>query len=211
MKKTLLALMVLAGIAGAAQYTMDEGGNLYAGPMTLTFTIDTLPSSGTDVLALYYQATNQADYYSNAFVLGDDGVLSLQRGHSYTLTDGELTNDSSFTMVGQEFSPFKGNDNENYELTSGSYTLKYLGGGHGTAAAELYKGEEKVASFTGGSFNMFGIVDGNPGDDEMTLITNDSYKVVATSYLGMPSIPEPTTATLSLLALAGLAARRRRR
>ena len=65
-----------------------------------------------------------------------------------------------------------------------------------------------VATFTGGKHNMNGI---NNGGIALYLITSDAYNVVATNYPGMPVVPEPATATLSLLALAGLAARRRRK
>ncbi len=41
--------------------------------------------------------------------------------------------------------------------------------------------------------------------------TNAAFAAAAVEKLGAPAIPEPTTATLSLLALAGLAARRRRK
>lgn len=41
--------------------------------------------------------------------------------------------------------------------------------------------------------------------------TNAAFAAAAVEMLGAPAVPEPTTATLSLLALAGLAARRRRK
>ncbi len=41
--------------------------------------------------------------------------------------------------------------------------------------------------------------------------TNAAFAAAAVEKLGAPAVPEPTTATLSLLALAGLAARRRRK
>lgn len=47
------------------------------------------------------------------------------------------------------------------------------------------------------------------GGNTLTLITSGAYNVVATNYPGMPVVPEPATATLSILALAGLAARRK--
>lgn len=79
----------------------------------------------------------------------------------------------------------------------------------------------------GAVINTVDVTDGD-GDGELTLFTNftgaqsESYNVVlngvqtqitydsTTGNITTGAIPEPTTATLSLLALAALAARRRR-
>ena len=53
-----------------------------------------------------------------------------------------------------------------------------------------------------------GIITDSDYIDENTLLVYDSYAQVV--YLQNEIIPEPATATLSLLALAALAARRRR-
>ena len=184
--------MALASVACAGQLTMPKGGDLYAGAFKMEFTIDALPTEGYDILAAYYQVNNDNGYTVNAFELSSAGALTLNRGKSLTLTDGELTNDSVLTS--QDSSSFDG-----YTLTAGTYVLEYLGGTNGSAAANLYFDGEVVASFTGGSHNMNGAQNGG---STLTLLTNDSYKAVM--------IPEPATATLSLLALAGLCARRRR-
>ncbi len=198
MKKTIIALMALAGIAAAAQSEMTAAGNLFAGEFDLTFTIEesAVVSGNYDILAAYYQVNNGNDYTVNAFKLNENGTLTLERGKSLSSAtlDNETTlgtthNTSTFTVNG-----------EAYILGAGSYTLKYLGGTNGSAAAELYLGKELVASFTGGDHNMNGAQSGGLA---LTLTTNDSYAT--------PAVPEPTTATLSLLALAGLAARRRRK
>ncbi len=203
MKKTLIALMTLAGVAMGGQYTMDKGGDLYAGEMTLTFTIPDTPilTGDYDILAAYYQV-NGSSYNVNAFVLNSDNTLSLNRGGALSSTT--LTND--VTTGTQNKSIFNTAEGTALTLSAGDYTIKYLGGTNGSAAADLYMGDTKVASFTGGNHNMNGI---NQGGGTLTLVTNDAYNVVATSYPGM--VPEPATATLSLLALAGLAARRRRK
>ena len=201
MKKTLIALMALAGIAAAAQSKMTAAGNLYAGEFDLTFTIEegAVVSGDYDILAAYYQVDG-GNYTVNAFNLYSNGTLTMERGGllSSTTLDNETTlgiinNTSTFTA-----------DGEAYTLGAGSYTVKYLGGTNGEAAANLYLGEELVASFTGGSHNMNGAQSGGLA---LTLTTNDSYNATPAA----PAVPEPTTATLSLLALAGLAARRRRK
>ena len=203
MKKTLIALMALAGIACGADYTMDKGGDLYAGAFTLTFTIPEMNdvTGDYDILAAYYQI-NGSSYNVNAFLLNSNGSLTLNRGGALSSTT--LTND--VTTGTTDKSTFKTtNSTDDYILSAGDYTIEYLGGTNGSAAANLILSGEIVASFTGGSHNMNGI---NQGGDSLTLTTNDAYNVVATSY---PGIPEPATATLSLLALAGLTARRRRK
>ena len=198
MKKTLIALMALAGIAAAAQSEMTAADNLYAGEFDLTFTIEegAVVSGDYDILAAYYQSNAGHAYTVNAFKLYSDGTLTLERGESLSSTtlDNETTlgttrNTSIFTANG-----------ESYTLGAGSYTLEYLGGTNGSAAANLYLGEELVASFTGGNHNMNGA---QAGGLTLYLTTNEGYAT--------PAVPEPTTATLSLLALAGLAARRRRK
>jgi len=198
MKKTLIALMALAGMAMADTYTMPKGGNLFAGAFTLEFTLEEnfAVTGDYDILAAYYQV-NGNSYNVNAFLLNSDKTLTLNRGGALSATT--LTND--VTTGTTDKSTFTTDGTTAYTLGAGTYTIKYLGGTNGSAAAELYLDGTKVAGFTGGNHNMNGF---NQGGANLTLTTNDSYGVTAT-------IPEPTTATLSLLALAGLAARRRRK
>ena len=210
MKKTLIALMALAGVAAAATITEDctisKGGDLFADAFDFSFTLTETPvvTGDYDLLLAYYQVNNGRDYTVNAFKLSSNGVLTLDRGKNLTLTDGALTSDSTlgttnnystFTVVG---------GTDAYTLTTpGTYTIQYLGGKNNEAAANLLLDGVTVASFTGGSFNM----NGSEGDAASREII---YAKVNSDYVA-PSVPEPTTATLSLLALAGLAARRRRR
>ena len=212
MKKTLIALMALAGVACAADYTMNKEGDLFAGAFTLTFDVEDLANitGDYDILAAYYQTTGR-DYAANVITLNSNGTLWISRVNNITFVDGAITSEATRSDV-RDKSIFKAGDSD-YVLTAGSYTLKYLGGTNGSAAADLYLGDVKVASFTGGAHNMNGA---EGGGNTLKLLTNDDYNVVATEYPGMPvppspSVPEPTTATLSLLALAGLAARRRRK
>ncbi len=207
MKKTLIALMALAGVAAAATITEDTTitapANLYAGAFDFSFTLgEAFAVTGDyDLLLAYYQANNGNDHTVNAFKLSSNGVLTLDRGKSLTLTEGALTEASTLGTT-HDYSTFKvvgGTDA--YTLTTpGTYTIQYLGGTNGSAAADLYLDGVKVAAFTGGNHNMNG---GQAGGLNLDVKVNAA--VVA------PSVPEPTTATLSLLALAGLAARRRRR
>lgn len=210
MKKSIIALMALAGVATAEDYTMQvladvvaindyditAGGNLYAGKFTLTFVIEegTAVSGDYDIIAAYYQV-NGGSYNVNAFQLNSDGTLSLNRGGALSSTT--LTNDT--TTGTQDKSVFK-SEGVAYTLAAGTYTIEYLGGTNGSAAADLYLDGVKVAGFTGGNHNMNGAQNGGL---TLALKTNDSYKAAM--------VPEPATATLSLLALAGLAARRRRK
>ena len=212
MKKTLIALMALAGVATAQDYTLmvladttpapiadydiTAGGDLYAGEFTLTFTIgeDNTVTGDYDIIAAYYQV-NGSSYNVNAFQLNSNGTLTLNRGGALSSTT--LTNE--VTTGTQDKSTFTANGAA-YTLSAGTYTIKYLGGTNDSAAADLYLDGVKVAGFTGGKHNMNGAQSGGLA---LNLVTNDSYSAVM--------VPEPTTATLSLLALAGLAARRRRR
>ncbi|MBQ3240140.1 MAG: PEP-CTERM sorting domain-containing protein [Akkermansia sp.] len=201
MKKTIIALMALAGVASAVTIqedtTMAPGGNYYAGAFDFTFVLDeVLPTSTQYLLGYYANPAASGNYSANVFTLdynAQNGLtLRLDRVASVTVTDGDIS------AVGNihNSSTFAGTSGA-YILGAGTYTVEYLGGGNGSAAADLYLDGTKVASFTGGSHNMNG---GGDGTATLNVKVSDAYVV-----------PEPTTATLSLLALAGLAARRRRK
>ena len=207
MKKTLIALVALAGVAAAGTITEDciinKDGDLFAGAFDFTFTLDEAfaVTGDSDLLLAYYQVNNGRDHSVNAFKLSSKGVLTLDRGKSLTLSSDALTSDSTLGTT-HDYSTFKVvGGTEAYTLTTpGTYTVQYLGGKNGEAAANLLLGDVVVASFTGGSHNMNGSEGDNASRQILYVKVNDAYVV-----------PEPTTATLSLLALAGLAARRRRR
>ena len=200
--------MACCGVASALTITEDTtmapADNYYAGPFDFTLTIQDI-SGYTDgsaeyLLGYYANPAAGGGYAANVFTLNFDGngnaTLSLHRVYSVTVTDGAITAIGSI----HNSSVFQANGS-NYTLGVGTYKVDYLGGGNGSAAADLYLGDVKVASFTKGSHNM----NGGGGDGTATL------NVTVGSLTVNKAIPEPTTATLSLLALAGLAARRRRK
>lgn len=236
MKKTLIALMALAGVAAAdttpnTVYNPNEGTltlgadggemyadkNYYAGEFSFSFDIaeTDLTLNGTIIIAAYYGANNpDGGYGVNAFTITGDGNgnLTLQLERANGLSNTSLTDTVTLTTP-RDKSTFKA-DTAAYTLTEGSYTIDYLGGGNGSAAANLILNSNVVASFTGGNHNMngSGSTNGNAvGKDLTTLkfVANSNFVTGTTTFTS--NIPEPTTATLSLLALAGLAARRRRR
>ena len=199
MKKTLIALLALASVASALTITEDTtmapGGNYYAGSFDFTFEVLDIPSETDYILGYYASASASGGYSGNVFTLTNTNgalTLSLDRVHSISVSDGEITgtgtvtNSSVFTADGAA-----------YQLTMGTYKVDYLGGTNGAAAADLYLDGVKVASFTGGNHNMNG---GGDGTATLNVVAKNGFQV----------IPEPATATLSLLALAGLCARRRR-
>ena len=61
------------------------------------------------------------------------------------------------------------------------------------------------------SSTLFAVWTANPSTGHAGGGTAINISNIGLSYTAAPAVPEPTTATLSLLALAGLAARRRRR
>ena len=198
MKKTIIALMALAGIASAGQYvdTLTAyfvtaptlGGNCWSNDYTFRFLLedDYTVGEGTvgTVLAFYRgNAINDSVGY-NAIVLGgsDDALtLTVGRGKANNTVDNatDIGAGTTFTFT----------DNVTFTTTiqkGVEYTLTVDGGDQAmTPTLSWDGGSETLASYKG---NMNG---------------NAALYSVA--------IPEPTTATLSLLALAGLAARRRRK
>ena len=212
MKKTLIALMALAGVAMGsvvedhlaieAEYTTApvKAGNFWSGDYVLTFTLaqDYTLQDGGSVVAFYRGSAVNDTYGYNAITLGgseDALTLTIGRGRVF----GPL-NDATGIGVGTTMSYYtEGTDNSVTFTTTiqkgVEYTLSVTGGDQAMTPtlswtdAELVTQTETLASYKG---NM------NSNADLVYAVNTEM-------------IPEPATATLSLLALAGLAARRRRK
>ena len=253
MKKTLIALMALAGVASAATLTqiatMDELAAASADigssvtkmtdydKTTYSFTgagsilSITLPgvteyiTGGTGYLtiAAWIQPTSTAEdsIFSIGgqdtgfkFALKNGGLQVTTKGIADTnVTCGNLGCDSipadDWTMVAVTINLAQNGDSRFYMGTAdGKFASRNLGTWNAVSGDDL-----KLAI---GSGNCGGVRDGYDGMiSNLTLFSSDGLvnnsDIAAKIGAAPVIIPEPATATLSLLALAGLAARRRRK
>ena len=222
--------MALAGIAGAAgtgefvvptAQDVNDISDFGAGDYAFSFSIDesdlvytdgiVTSLSGGKVLALYglYSGT---EYYTNGFIVNvDDGAITLSvgRGTLSGLPSGDSallpSTDFSISSDGVSGGAFMTDASVPLTLNIGQeYVIKNvhsIDGRNVMQSVSIYEAGNNAALAT---VNYKGNMAG--GGDDATSQTiavwgNAAYNVA----------PEPTTATLSLLALVGLAARRRRR
>ncbi len=211
MKKTIIAFFACVGLAGVAAAAPNDlgiasGGNFWGGDFTLTFTLNEGALSAddtTDVLALYWGTYSSSNYYSNGITLtwASDDAVTLYIG------DGAMSEVGTSADVAaiSEATTFTGARGATFSTTLSmgeTYTLVNVGG-NGKQTVSLYAG----ASATGTALETVTYNGNMNGGDANTTMGS----VVNAQYAAAPAVPEPATATLSLLALAGLAARRRRK
>ncbi len=218
MKKTLVALMALSGVAAAASYS--------------DFTAYDVAST-----------INAADFTSNAVTIALTLDVDTVKGYFQETDGGHLlvdvigNNDIGFgTLVKNQTEYFSGSWNQlvDYAMTGsntdmGAATLwKDAVMASAVFSADRTTGARVVFTLAyedGSTWQTVGTASGVKSSSwdptgELTVDTA-AVKTLATygSYIseddaksiGGALVPEPTTATLSLLALAGLAARRRRK
>ena len=245
MKKTLITLFALAGVAAAADMPKEYVAT-FANSRTDTQSSarsHILLDGGTQAITLdswmiEFQIQKQSDVGA-FFALGrnandqERGGLGLRtnsssgvgiswNGNSGWASDPAKLDVTSFSSITAE-SPITlrfaydaesdiaylyNVDTDKY-ITATNLTTRYEGGNFSFSSVDSsVTGNGDVAGKTmfwtdGGSaaYKLLGVTD-------MSSLEGDNTQFV--SYLTTKTIPEPTTATLSLLALAGLAARRRR-
>lgn len=147
----------------------------------------------------------------NSITLGGGSVFKLSGtnaigyGVDFTLNYGTFTADSHGLFDANMGGGTLWSNGKKITLT-GIFDTTNL---EGTGSITLY--DASAIGHVGGNevFDVSGITL-NASDDVTAEIVTTGNKVVI-NYSVTPAVPEPTTATLSLLALAGLAARRRRR
>ena len=204
MKKTLIALMALAGVAAAATEqvnTIDSawgtapstGGNFWGADYSVVFTLNALynlAESGTIIGYYCGTAVNDSHGYNAITLGGSDDALTLTVGRGRVMDTSNL---NTATMNYQDSVTFTTTIQKGV-----TYTLSVTGGDQAMTPTLTWDGgSETLASYKG---NM------NGNTANMAYALNPG-----TITIEVPNVPEPTTATLSLLALAGLAARRRRK
>ena len=215
MKKTLITLMALAGVACGKTITLSsieadfvtspvKAGNCWSGDYILTFTLTddyTLAGRGSVVGSYRGSAVNDA-YGYNAIVLGGSDkalTLTVGRGRAFNTVDNATGIDAATTFT---FAP-DATDKVTFttQIEKGvKYTLTVTGGDQAmTPTLTWAGGSETLASYKG---NM---------NENAALTYAVNAGTITKEIPVTPSVPEPATATLSLLALAGLASRRRRK
>ncbi len=127
---------------------------------------------------------------------------AVARGYAFggTNNDAQVANTSDYTTLGRNFTV-----NETNTVT---FTVAYDSAKSEFVGTLTYDGASKSVDL-GDSFAVNAITATFDGDRGYLGYVNDIKLTVST--VPPPAVPEPTTATLSLLALAGLAARRRRK
>jgi len=232
MKKTLIALSALGSIAVAADYT-------WVGPENGEWDVSSnwdlnngyYPQSGMDnaIIGDDKSVVWSTGYFgqSNSITLGENSTLALTANGdihvgAFTIGGGSKVNWSHDADLGF------GND---FTINYGTFTADSYGQFNVATARTLWYNNH-IVTLTG-TLDFAGI---SPGEGSIALYTlnggvsqlnvdysglqvinaNDrvTYEIKQENngvYITYSVIPEPTTATLSLLSLAGLAVRRRRK
>ena len=218
MKKTLITLLSLAGVAMAEETWQDT----FTVPLDITSTAISL-DSGYLSLTLNSIGGASTGTYAPAEVTGAAGFspkiqfVQYKNDECYWTLDFTLQNNSIYglTLTGFSFDMFSttatgGNHSAGLQDTKVSLSFgesvfgegsAVLGGGSATGTAEIT-----------GAY----LLDAGESVD-LTMKVQRTHSTAATGFASVSAgtmtyvIPEPATATLSLLALCGLAARRRRK
>ena len=229
MKKTIIALLALAGVA-SADYTGDFSWTVGSLP---TFTFDdttdlTLIVDAVTVDGAASTTPKTNSVYANTLTpstnVGNGGTWSI----SFAINNNST---EALTLKGITFDAFAYNNGGSAQ-NSDTYTRDITFALSGDAETSV------VHSFGNVDTSGDGYADVYNWDTNPTLTFDAPVEIAAKGYasftltvsesdsqgcfIGLtgatlntpaptPAVPEPTTATLSLLALAGLAARRRRR
>ncbi len=220
MKKTLIALMALASFAAAETYTAStppkssSGAQGYYYGFTLSFdnaaflTTD-VPSDTELVLDSITLQTRAGGYATTAamqvavYKYTGDATTGTFLGVSSTVLQ-DVASDTTYTVT---FEDIMVSSSDRYQfLFVDANTTEDLSTFDGYKAAAMVWGVSLTDSFSTQIPGGWGTYRSNGINS-----WERNYIPVTTVTLSTPVVPEPTTATLSLLALTGLAARRRRK
>ena len=221
MKKTLIAIVALAGLAMADTYTSSTPdksgqGNYYGftlSPNNSTYLTENIPDGIDEMTLESITLLSRSDDVGNScpdikvavYAYTGDETTGTYLGVSTNSTGTVAAANTTYTL---NFSGITINPNERYQFL-------YVNADADVTTLATFEGYQAAASKWGTSVtNSFPqAIPKGWGTYKSNGINSweGQYVPVTTVTLSTPAAPEPTTATLSLLALAGLAARRRRK
>ena len=217
MKKTLIALMALASVAAADTYTSStpektNKGNYYGftlAPANSTYLTTDIPAGVTElnldsITLLTRDGTYSTDMKVAVYAYEGDNTVGTYLGSS-SATGTDVAADTALTLT---FSGVTIDPNARYQFlfVKADATDLTLSTFDGYKSAATAWGVSVTNSFTANIPQGWGTYKGNGINS-----WEGQYVPVTTLTMSTVVVPEPATATLSLLALAGLAARRRRK
>ncbi len=170
-------------------FNMFPGGGNYTGQVALTMLLDNQGQSLT--AATDTNATDGVTVHGGTI---GEGYFMVDDSHDRL---GKLA--LTFTYVADSDANTAGN-----QSVGTLYALKSDG-----SLSAVYATQNNEWNLAGYPFNIVGI--NNKGAIEQVLVFDSALSAADVASISKANVPEPTTATLSLLALAGLAARRRRK
>ena len=224
MKKTFITLLALAGIASAttsitlpgnSDYTWVAGSNASGiGKGASAEIVQNLATAIGDDKVGWFAGTGQA-YDANAY--GSDISIISSTSFSFKSRPGLSGEYVALGVTLKEAAEsitltFDTTGKLGYSLWSydGTTATELVGltyqGGAGDGIESTYNTADIAAGST-----IFAIWTANHPTSSETGGQAITVSEIGLSYTAAPPVPEPATATLSLLALAGLAARRRRK
>ncbi|MBQ3143973.1 MAG: PEP-CTERM sorting domain-containing protein [Akkermansia sp.] len=220
MKRTIIALLALAGVAAADTYELDMKDVTFGAAATLTSGNQAMNWADgavyetwymefklSDVTATEYKATittGNATQPSNGLsVSAKAGSITLGTGNAGVISSAgslEFTTTDTLTFAYYDGTAYLGNMRTQKYISASTDLPSPTTMTSGTSRAWSNEQATKIGATSIASLDDLDIPTG---------YTLDMGKLMTTGVA--QSVPEPTTATLSLLALAGLAARRRRK
>ncbi|MBQ4594651.1 MAG: PEP-CTERM sorting domain-containing protein [Akkermansia sp.] len=216
MKKTIIALIAMTGISGAESLTLTSptDGKLESGNAALTWSEEiaelqswelnfTLLDAALANAALF--GTRQSGYEAGIVLnVKSNGGLMI-----YNKSTTDITNNSFQVETDAGWVTASTNTNITLSFVADVDTSGTVVGGTFT----LTSGTNSKIIDMGGHTNLLGYtsIKKDGGTRFYTAQGDQKFYNITVSQLSNRVIPEPATATLSLLALAGLAARRRRK
>lgn len=236
MKKTIISLIALAGVVSATDdatiwtfstngtYNGTEGASYAGFNFTLsgemssrvttsasTQGVEITPLVGLDSISLTTRGNQDVVGTYNLYVVDSNGTLMAVSSNSVSLDTNNVATEMEFNFT------VDSTYGTNKSLTLDTKYYAYLI--DSTYLSTNWTSKVIGSTIAGDQINSIQLACygyGNPNNQEEWGCAGLNRSVLYPNFapiatVNVHSVPEPTTATLSLLALAGLAARRRRR